>query len=96
MRVGLFLFYIFSSSATFAFISAISLDPEEYARADDEAPYESEALFSPDTSIDYQGFDPTTFMTSAGPDGGLFPEISQGQDATGAALLSIIGGAYRI
>lgn len=86
MRVGLFLFYIFSSSATISFITAISLDLDEYAGPDSEGPYESEALFSPDTSIDDQGFDPTTFMTLAAADGGLFPDISQGHDPTGAEL----------
>ena len=73
--------YMFSSSATISFISAISLDLDQQ-----EAAYETEALFSTDTSIDDPGFDPTTFMTQAAPDGGLFPDISQGQDATGAEL----------
>lgn len=89
MRFEHFLFYIFSSSATIGFISVISLGLDEYAGADSEALYGSEALFLPDVSDAYQDFDPTTFLTQAGADGDLLPDVSQELDATGAELYMI-------
>lgn len=84
MRVGLLLLFIVSSRATVGFLSAFSLDPDGYAGADSEAPYDPEDLFLPEISDDYQNYDPTTLMTPVGPDVGLLPEISQGHLAIGA------------